>query len=144
MNSRSGRQTGFTLIELLVVVVIIGVMAGIVMPRLVDTTVSTEIKATRAELRNLDTVLYTYRLEVGSFPTDDQGLRALIEDPGVDGWNGPYLVDRKTPRDAWDNPYIYRADARVGTDYDLYSWGPDRREGTDDDLYSAGAEIEGS
>lgn len=134
MNRR--QKAGFTLVELMLVVVIIGVLAGIVLPRLAGSREEANIAAAKAQMRVFDTSLYTYQLQVGSFPTTEQGLRALVEDPGEEGWKGPYLSQKVLPRDPWGNPYVYQKEGQKGIDYDLYSWGPDKTEGTEDDIYS--------
>lgn len=140
---RRWRQSGgFTLVELMLVVVIIAVLAGIVLPRLVGTREKANISAARAQIKTFETLLYTYQLHVGSFPTTEQGLMALIEDPGDEGWSGPYLTQRTLPKDPWGNPFVYVKEAQRGIDYDLYSWGPDKIEGTDDDIYSVSTEEE--
>ncbi len=138
MNRR--QKSGFTLVELMLVVVIIGVLAGIVLPRLAGSREEANIAAAKAQMRVFDTALYTYQLQVGSFPTTEQGLRVLVEDPGEDGWKGPYLSQKVLPRDPWQNPYVYEKEAQKGIDYDLYSWGPDKVEGTEDDIYSVEVE----
>ena len=129
-------RRGFTLVELMLVVVIIAVLAGIVLPRLVGSKEKADIAAARAQIKTFETLLYTYQLHVGSFPTTEQGLKVLIEDPGDSGWSGPYLTQRTLPKDPWGNPYVYVKEGERGIDYDLYSWGPDKIEGTDDDVYS--------
>lgn len=136
------QRRGFTLVELMLVVVIIAVLAGIVLPRLVGTREKANISAARAQIKTFETLLYTYQLHVGSFPTTEQGLMALIEDPGDEGWSGPYLTQRTLPKDPWGNPFVYVKEAQRGIDYDLYSWGPDKIEGTDDDIYSVSTEEE--
>lgn len=133
---KRSRRTGFTLVELMLVVVIIGVLAGVVLPRLAGSREEANIAAAKAQMRVFDTALYTYQLQVGSFPTTEQGLRSLVEDPGEEGWKGPYLSQRVLPRDPWGNPFVYEKEAQKGIDYDLYSWGPDKVEGTEDDIYS--------
>jgi general secretion pathway protein G len=97
MNRR--QKAGFTLVELMLVVVIIGVLAGIVLPRLAGSREEANIAAAKAQMRVFDTSLYTYQLQVGSFPTTEQGLRALVEAPGEEGWKGPYLSQKVLPRD---------------------------------------------
>jgi len=139
MISGLKRRRGFTLVELMLVVVIIAVLAGIVLPRLVGSKEQADISATKAQMRIFDTSLYTYQLQVGSFPTTEQGLGALINDPGLDGWRGPYLSQRVLPKDPWGNPYVYDREGERGIDYDLYSWGPDKVEGTEDDVYNVEA-----
>jgi len=135
--NRNNKRGGFTLVELMLVVIIIAVLAGVVLPRLVGQQEIAKVNAAKAQLKTFDTVLYTYQLEVGSFPTTDQGLKALVEDPGVNNWNGPYLLQKNLPKDPWGNPYEYSREAKVGIDYDLFSWGPDGQQGTEDDIYSS-------
>ena len=135
-------KRGFTLVELMLVVVIIAVLAGVVLPRLVGAREKANVSATKAQIKTFETLLYTYQLHVGLFPTTDQGLRALIEDPGDEGWSGPYLAQRTLPKDPWHHPYVYVREAQRGIDYDLYSWGPDGMEGTEDDIYSFETEEE--
>ena len=142
MNRRMDKR-GFTLVELMLVVVIIAVLAGIVLPRLVGAKEKADIVAAQAQIKTFETLLYTYQLHVGSFPTTEQGLRVLVEDPGEEGWAGPYLAQRSLPKDPWGNPFVYVKEAQRGIDYDLYSWGPDEVEGTDDDIYSVSTEEEG-
>lgn len=136
------KRRGFTLVELMLVVVIIAVLAGVVLPRLVGQTEKAKINAAKAQMKTFDTMLHIYQLEVGKFPTNDQGLDALVEDPGVDGWNGPYLEQKNIPKDPWGNPYEYTTEAKRGIDYDLYCWGPDGAQGTEDDIYASGEEEE--
>lgn len=81
-------------------------------------------------LNNLATALGRYRFHVGAYPTTEQGLKALIEDPGVDGWNGPYIIQLKS--DPWETPYCYALD--TGGNADVFTAGPDRVAGTPDDL----------
>mgnify|MGYP006309410887 FL=1 len=130
------KRRGFTLVELMLVVVIIGVLAGVVLPRLVGSTELAKINATKSQLSILETTLYNYQLQVGKFPTTDEGLKALVEDPGEEGWRGPYLKQRKIPKDPWGNPFVYVKEAKRGIDYDLSSWGPAEIEGTEDDIYT--------
>ena len=76
------------------------------------------------------------KLQVGDYPSTEQGLKALYEDPGKDGWDGPYMTNAMFLKDPWENPYVYNRDAKRGTDYDLFSWGADKVEGSEDDIYS--------
>jgi len=142
MMKRYRREKGFTLVELMLVVVIIAVLAGIVLPRLVGARERANIAAAKAQMKTFETLLYSYQLHVGSFPTTEMGLRALVEDPGEEGWSGPYLTQKVLPKDPWHNPFVYTREAQRGVDYDLYSWGPDKIEGTEDDIYSVEVEEE--
>jgi len=136
MRRRWKDRGGFTLVELMLVVVIIAVLAGVVLPRLVDTGDRAKIAAVKAQLRTFETLLYTYQLQIGSFPSSDQGLMALIEDPGLDGWSGPYLTQKSLPKDPWGGRYVYVKEGTRGIDYDVFSMGPDGNEGTEDDVYA--------
>ena len=124
---------GFTLLELLVVMVIIGLLASYVAPRFFDQIGKSEVKATRAQLDAFDKALGTYRLDVGHYPTTEQGLGALVERPTSESkWSGPYL-SKALPADPWGHAYIYRAPGDAGHDYELVSLGKDgQRGGTGD------------
>lgn len=138
LRGLSNRNTGFTLLELLVVMVIIGLLAGYVGPKFFGQIGKSEVKATRAQIDGLSKALDQYRLEVGRYPTTEQGLVALVSKPGDEPrWGGPYL-SKAVPKDPWHNDYQYRAPGEHG-DYDLFSFGRDGRpggEGEDADLTS--------
>ncbi|MGQ0710964.1 MAG: type II secretion system major pseudopilin GspG [Rhodoferax sp.] len=121
-------QHGFTLLELLVVIVIIGMLAGLVAPRYFDTVGKSKAKVARAQMDSLEKALEQYRLEVGAFPSQDQGLDALITQPtGVAKWQGPYLK-KGIPLDPWRHPYVYQvSDSR--REIDLVSLGSDGQPG---------------
>jgi general secretion pathway protein G len=122
------RHDGFTLLELLVVMVIIGLLAGYVAPRYFSQIGKSEVKAARAQIDAFEKALETYRLDVGHYPTTEQGLDALNKQPaGEVKWHGPYLK-KTVPADPWGNPYIYRYPGQHG-DYDLYSYGRDGKAG---------------
>jgi general secretion pathway protein G len=127
------RTGGFTLLELLVVMVIIGLLAGYVGPRYFSQIGKSEQKAARAQIDALEKALEQYRIDVGQYPTVEQGLAALNQaPPGVPRWAGPYLK-RAVPPDPWGRAYVYRQPGRHG-DIDLYSLGRDGAEGgTGDD-----------
>jgi general secretion pathway protein G len=124
-RSRAG---GFTLIELLVVVVIIGLLAGLVAPRYFGQVGKSNVNIARAQIDSLGKALDQYRLDVGAYPTTDQGLQALVVKPdGVDRWQGPYL-QKQVPPDPWSRPYRYKSPGDH-SDYDLYSYGADGQPG---------------
>jgi general secretion pathway protein G len=121
--------SGFTLIELLVVVVIIGLLAGIVAPRYFGTVGKSNTNIARAQIEQLGKALDTYRIDVGTYPTSEQGLQALIAKPdGVDRWGGPYLQKQQVPADPWGRAYRYKSPGDHG-DYDLTSYGADGQPG---------------
>jgi len=119
---------GFTLIELLVVVVIIGLLAGLVAPRYFGQIGKSNTNIARAQIEQFGKGLDAYRLDVGSYPTTEQGLAALFTKPdGAVGWNGPYL-QKQLPADPWGRPYLYKSPGEH-SDYDLYSYGSDGQPG---------------
>lgn len=122
-----GRR-GFTLLELLVVMVIIGLLAGYVGPRLFGQIGKSEVKATRAQIDALQKSLDQYRLDTGRYPSSEQGLAALVSHPADEPkWSGPYL-SKAVPKDPWGRDYLYRAPGEHG-EYDLQSYGKDGRPG---------------
>ncbi len=129
-NTRDHFQTerGFTLLELLVVVVIIGLLAGLVAPRFFDTVGKSKTKIARAQIDSLEKALDQYRLDVGAFPTAEQGLEALMVQPaGVLHWQGPYLK-KAVPLDPWGHVYGYKL-SESKRDIDIVSLGSDGQPG---------------
>lgn len=119
---------GFTLLELLVVVAIIGLLAAYVGPKYFSQLDKSEQALARAQIESFHRALASYRLDVGAFPTTQEGLGALLQrPPAAAKWKGPYL-SKAVPLDPWDKPYVYRAPGSKG-DYDLLSYGKDGQPG---------------
>lgn len=120
---------GFTLIELLVVMVILGLLAGLVGPQVLRYLGSARSDTAVLQIEELGAGLDLYHLEVGRYPTTEEGLQALVEQPtGISRWNGPYLKKKTIPLDPWGNEYHYRSPGQNAL-YDLYSLGSDNLEG---------------
>jgi general secretion pathway protein G len=124
-------ESGFTLLEILVVIAILGLLIGLVAPAALRQLGGARLSVARQSVERLGSVLDLYRLDVGSYPSTEQGLQALATRPiDVDVWNGPYIKSGQPPLDPWNHPYLYRApSSRVGHDYDLCSLGPSGNAG---------------
>jgi general secretion pathway protein G len=123
-------RRGFTLLELLVVMVIIGLLAAYVGPKYFSQVGKSEVKTARAQIVGFEKALQQYRLDVGTLPSTEQGLQALIAKPSnVNKWDGPYL-EKAVPADPWGNPYIYVCPGEHG-EFDISSLGRDGRPGGD-------------
>ena len=117
------------LIELLVVLVILGLLAALAGPRIISYLAGAKSDTAGLQIQNLKSVLDLYRIDVGGYPTTQQGLQALVRNPGnVPGWRGPYLDAKTVPLDPWNNAYAYRSPGEHGA-YDLYSLGSDKAPG---------------
>ncbi len=128
------RRGAFTLVEILLVIVIIGVLTGMLVVRLSGRTQEARIARAQADVRGqLSLALDLFEQDVGRYPTTDEGLSILIEDPGLVGWKGPYLKGGLKP-DPWGNSYSYMSDPEDRGQYTLISAGPDGQAGTDDDI----------
>jgi len=123
------RQRGFTLVELLVVITIIGLIMGLVGPRVLNYLTESKAKAAKIQIESLGSALDLYFLDVGRYPTTSEGLTALVRRPGsTSAWNGPYLKGGLVPVDPWGNPYVYRSPGEHGS-YDIISYAADGQEG---------------
>lgn len=120
---------GFTLIEMIVVVIILGLLAGLVAPRLFGRVGQSKQVAARAQIELLGAALDQYSLDTGSYPPSTVGLDALVRNPNVTGWNGPYLKKNAVPADPWGNPYNYKCCPGDHGEYDLWSEGADGKPG---------------
>jgi general secretion pathway protein G len=123
-----GNQGGFTLIELLVVIIVLGLLVGLVGPRLFGRVGQSKQAAARAQIELLGAALDQYRLDVGAYPNSGQGLDSLQRNPNVPNWNGPYLK-KAVPKDPWGNQYKYRCCPGQNGEYDLWSEGSDGAPG---------------
>lgn len=127
-NSKNSQQ-GFTLIELVVVVAIIGLLAAFVAPQFIKQGEKAESQAAKAQIEALGVALDTFRLDVGRYPTSQEGLSALNQRPGgVERWDGPYLK-KELPNDPWGNPYVYKSPGDEGRSYDIITYGVDKAPG---------------
>ena len=124
---------GFTLIELMIVVVILGLLATIVMPRILDRPEQARRMKAKVDIRNIESTLALFKMDTGRFPTTSEGLEALVTDPGIKGYDEDAYLD-KVPLDPWGNKYIYLSPGVHRKDYDLESYGKDGEDGgTDND-----------
>jgi general secretion pathway protein G len=127
-NFKSG-QDGFTLVEILVVITIIGLIMGLVGPRVLNYLSESKVKAATIQIESLAGSLDLYYLDLGRYPTTAQGLAALVQRPGgAAAWNGPYLKNGNLPNDPWGHPYLYRSPSEHGP-YEIVSYGSDGQEG---------------
>lgn len=134
MRAANKRERGFSLIEIMVVMVIIGMLMAVVAPRFIRQSEKAASKAARVQIESMGTALDTFRLDVGRYPTTQEGLAALIQRPfGTERWDGPYLKKNVIPPDPWQRPYYYRSPGEGGRPYDLYSLGADGAPGGDSD-----------
>jgi len=133
IRCRFADRRGFTLIEIMVVMVILGILAGLIMPRIMGRPEEARRTKARIQIESIETALKLYKLDNGSYPTTEQGLQALVEPPSVgklaSAWReGGYLEKGKVPKDPWDNEYVYLCPGIHG-DLDLVSYGADGETG---------------
>ena len=128
-RTRRRGERGFTLVEILVVITIIGLIMGLVGPRVLNYLTESKAKAAKIQIESFASALDLFFLDSGRYPSGSEGLTALVQRPGsISGWNGPYLKGGLVPADPWGNPYIYRSPGQRGA-YDLVSFGADGQEG---------------
>ncbi|SMC28945.1 general secretion pathway protein G [Andreprevotia lacus DSM 23236] len=140
LHARAHRQGGFTLLEMLVVLVIIGMLVGLVGPKLFARVDTAKVQTAATQVKQLRGALETMRLDIGTYPTPEQGLRMLVTRPSDEKlakrWKGPYLED-ELPDDPWNNPYQYVVPGPNGHPFGIYSFGADGKpggEGNDADV----------
>jgi general secretion pathway protein G len=122
-------EQGFTLVEMLVVITIIGLIMGLIGPRVLNYLSESKVKAAKIQLQSFGSALDLFYLDAGRFPSTAEGLTALVQrTPGVSAWNGPYLKGGNVPNDPWNNPYIYRSPGERSP-YEIMSYGSDGQEG---------------
>lgn len=132
MQRRYRPARGFTLIELLVVLLILGMIAGLAGPQIMNYLGDSKAKAAKLQIGELEGTLDLYKLDVGRYPDAQEGLQALVQAPpaAADRWHGPYLKKKTVPKDPWGNDYQYTAPGKHGA-FDIVSFGADGKEGGD-------------
>jgi general secretion pathway protein G len=125
-------RKGFTLVEMLVVMVIIGLLAGLIGPRLFTRVDDSKVRTAKVQIKMIKGALETLRMDIGRFPTEEEGLSILYDPPQDERlrplWRGPYL-DEQVPLDPWNNPYQYSLDGPERQPFALYSFGADGKPG---------------
>lgn len=129
MQRRYRPARGFTLIELLVVLLILGMIAGLAGPQIMNYLGDSKTKAAKLQITELEGTLDLYKLDVGRYPDSQEGLQALVQaPPAAARWHGPYLKKKTVPKDPWGNDYQYTAPGKHGA-FDIVSFGADGKEG---------------
>jgi general secretion pathway protein G len=125
---RHGEQ-GFTLVEMLVVIAIVGLMMGLIGPRVLNYLAESKVKTAKIQIQSFGSAIDLFFLDTGRYPSSAEGLGALVQaSSGVAAWNGPYLKGGNVPNDPWGRPYVYRSPGEHGS-YDIISYGADGQEG---------------
>ena len=135
-QTHGARRQAFTLVELLLVITIIGILAAIVIPKMVGRSEQARNVAAQADIASMKTALEAFEVDNGYFPRGNNGLNDLVQQPrDARNWHGPYFDPPKLPIDPWGDPYVYYYPGKHNpSGYDLLSAGPDAKEGTDDDI----------
>jgi general secretion pathway protein G len=123
---------GFTLIEIMIVMVIIAMLAALVGPRLMGALGSSKVKATKIQIETLSNAVETFHLDVGRFPSQQEGLAVLVTNPAaapIKNWRGPYLKKNKVPTDEWGNALVYEIPSKHNMPFDISSLGADGKAG---------------
>jgi len=128
-RARLARRGGFTLVEMLVVLAILGLVVGLVGPRVLSYLSDSKVKTAQIQMENIASALDLYYLDAGRYPTTEEGLAALVRHPAnASSWNGPYLKTSNVPKDPWGHDYLYRAPGQ-NAPYDVGWLGPEGKEG---------------
>ena len=128
-RAKNDGEQGFTLVEMLVVITIIGLIMGLIGPRVLNYLSESKVKAAKIQLQSFASALDLFYLDAGRFPSTAEGLAALVKQtPGVSAWNGPYLRGGNVPNDPWSHGYVYRSPSEHAP-YDIISYGSDGQEG---------------
>jgi general secretion pathway protein G len=128
-RAKNNGEQGFTLVEMLVVITIIGLIMGLIGPRVLNYLSESKVKAAKIQLQSFASALDLFYLDAGRFPSTAEGLAALVKQtPGVSAWNGPYLRGGNVPNDPWTHGYVYRSPGEHAP-YDIISYGSDGQEG---------------
>ena len=127
------RTAGFTLVEMLVVLAIIGLLVGLVAPRVFGQLAEAKVRTAHIQIESFKNALDLFYLDAGRYPTTQEGLQALNTRPAnVAGWGGPYVKGSAMPKDPWNHPYGYKAPGGNGRPYDITSDGPGGKGGEPD------------
>jgi len=128
-SARRGGQAGFTLVEMLVVITIIGLIMGLVGPRVLGYLSESKVKTAKIQIESLSAALDLFYLDNGRYPAGNEGLAALVQRPAsASAWNGPYIKTGAVPADPWGHPYVYKVPGDHAA-YEIASYGSAGQEG---------------